>query len=95
MGGKIPNVFKFLTFSLKSKLGFTSNLAGSLLRRNQGGKFSRADMVQNIKEKFSSFKRMKTVFAHANFDEFEGGATISCVVFDKTGEVVITGADDL
>lgn len=46
-----------------------------------------------IRESIPAFKRMKTVFAHANIEEGTGAA-ISSVVIDKKGKFIITGGDD-
>lgn len=63
------------------------------MKRAKTGNFT-ADQKLNLKYmEVSRFERMKTVFGHAIIDE--GIVTpIFNVQFDKTGQFIISGADD-
>ena len=63
------------------------------MKKAMNGDFS-LDQKKNLKKlEVSNFERMKTVFGHANMEE-GACASIFNVLFDKTGELIISGADD-
>lgn len=63
------------------------------LKKGNNGLLSLDQKINLKKYQISKFERMKTVFGHAIMAE-GSCASIFNVLFDKTGQFVISGADD-